>query len=71
MTTDERIDRLEEKVDKLRADYEVLKYVIEKESLTDQLMKIVVNNASQRLPELIELMKTMNVTSEEKPSEKE
>lgn len=64
MTIDERFDKLEEKVEKLQADYAVLKYVVEKESLVDQLVKIFTYNASQRLPELIELMKTMNVTFE-------
>lgn len=64
MTADDRIDRLEEKVDKLRADYEVLKYIIEKESLTDQLVKIMVNNATERLPEVIEAIKTINTIPE-------
>ncbi len=71
MKTDERIDRLEKEIEKLKTDYSVLKYVIDKESLADQLVKIVVNNASQQLPELIKLMEIVNVTSEEKPLEKE
>ena len=66
MTTDERIDRTEEKIEKLQVDYAVLKYVIEKESLVDQLMKIFIHNASQRLPELIELMKNANDILERK-----
>ena len=64
MTDDEKINRLEEEIEKLKSDYAVLKYVIEKESLTDQLMKIFVSNASQQLPQLVELMKTMNVIPE-------
>lgn len=63
MIDNDRIDRLEEKVDKLRADYSVLKYVIDKESLTDQLMKIFVNNASQQIPELIKLIEAVKTNS--------
>ena len=66
MTVDERIDKLEEKVEKLQADYAILKYVIEKESFADQLVKIFAHNASQRLPELIELMKNTNNILEKK-----
>ena len=66
MTTDERIDRLEEKIEKLQADYAILKYIIEKESFADQLVKIFTHNASQRLPELIEVMKNANDILEKK-----
>ena len=64
MKTDERIDRLEEKIEKLQADYSVLKYVIDKESLADQLVKIITNNASQQLPKLIEVMRNANTILE-------
>jgi len=69
MITDERIDKLEQKIEKLQADYAVLKYVMEKESLTDQLIKITVNNTSQQLPQLIKIMRAMNVKNEEKVNE--
>ena len=61
ITDNNRINKLEEEIEKLKSDYAVLKYVIEKESLTDQLVKIIVNNASERLPEYIELMRNVDI----------
>jgi len=60
----EQIDRLEKKIEELQKDYAVLKYCMEKESLNDQLMKIFINNVSQQLPQLMEMMGITNKAME-------
>jgi len=61
----EQIDRLEKKVEELQKECAVLKYYMEKESFSETLIKIFVNNVSQQMPQFIKIIKDMETATKQ------